>query len=90
MPSPAATTSGPKYGTTLNTPAAMAHTQGCVSPIAQSATPVATPTRTLVKICTSRKRSICTAMSLRIWTVIFFCDSRGPMFSTSFRLKRSS
>ena len=44
-----------------------------------------------VKICTRRKRlMICEAMSLRICTVIFLCVSRGPMFSTSFLLKRSS
>ena len=51
---PPATKAEPMYGARLSTPATTAHTAAFSSPSAQNATPVTTPTSTLVNTCTSR------------------------------------
>ena len=67
-------------------PASSPHSGACSRPSAASAAHVATPTTTLVKICTMRKRPICDEMLSMISTVSFFFDSVGPASSTNFRL----
>ena len=74
----------------VNTPATTPHTNAWRSPNHQRPRPVAKPTIAHVRICTRMNRSICVAMSLRICTVSFLCVNRGPMFSTSLRLNKSS
>jgi hypothetical protein len=86
---PPVTTTGPKYGIELKSPAAIAQTPACSRPSRRKAIQLATPTSRLVNACTNRKRSICCVISPRICTVIFFFDSVGPDTWTSLRLNRS-
>ena len=79
------TTTGPKYGIELNTPARSPQNAGCSNPIHRSASQVVTPTIALVNSCTTRKRSIWSSISRRICSVIFFFSSEGPAIFTSLR-----